>query len=328
MRHFSKRHVLGGAAALLMAMSVATPVSASPVTRFVSESGYQPVDAEAVWQQINDALRSDPDKLFQPGAELGPIPLSVFALDTLDPPLERTRYRVRYGVDWVMPPEGSAGGPVPVSYIEVARFNIGPAIRQDLVESLGKESVADAKAFGVGPNTSWRFVTQPIMGNRAMIMAAGRTEIDDQAARNEMCLGSPCMGLASVIDSAAPWSDMQPAQTKAGAPLVTDPQQVVAPAIAINQLLGEVDSIETDRPAGTPAQPDWSIEAVIESNLGQDLGIEAAYRWGNLLDDSIGTLWQRLATFGTGDDQPAVFRAEAFECNRGPAFAAPGEYCP
>ncbi|AWB34140.1 hypothetical protein DBV39_10970 [Orrella marina] len=311
-----------------MGMSVATSVSANPATRFVSESGYQPVDADTVWQQVNNALRAKADSLFQPGAELGPIPLSVVALDALEPALERTRYRVRYGINWVAPPEGSAGGPVPVSYVEVARFNIGPAIREGLIDSLGKENVANAEAFGVGPNTSWRFVTQPVMGNRAMIMSAGRTEIDDQAAQNEMCLGSPCMGVASVIDNAAPWSDMQPVETWPDTPLVTGSQQMVSPVIAINQLLGEVDSIETDSPAGAPAQPDWSIEAVIESNLGQDLGIEAAYRWGNLLDDSIGTLWQRLATFGMGGDQPAAFRAEAFECNRGPAFAAPGEYCP
>lgn len=334
MQQLSIKPLRLASAILAIATGAITPSLAhanSPAAQFVSESGYEAVNADTVWQEINNALRAQASSLFQPAAELGPIPLSVQALDALEPALERTRYRVRYGVDWVAPNEqtDSAGGqPVPVSYIEVTRFNLGPALREDLIKSLGQANVADEQAFGVGPHTSWRFVTRPIMGNRAMIVSAGRTEIDDKAARNEMCLGSPCLDIASVINGAAPWSEMQAVEPRPSSPLAGSPQLMTSPAAAINQLLGDVDSIEVDRPAGAPSRPDWSIEAVIESNLGQDIGTDAAYRWGNLLDDSIGTLWQRLSTIGMGAEQPTVFRAEAFECIRGPAFAAPGEFCP
>src|SRR5690606_20244501 len=155
---------------------------------FVNLAGYTPVDPDRAWQAVNAALAAHrAQSALAPAANLGPMAMAIFALETVEPPLERVRYRLRYGVRWVQQPP--AADPVPFSYIEVIRLNLGPAIRQELVQALGKENVADAAQFGLGPHVGWRFVTQPLMGNRAMIATAGRREFNEAAARDLQCLG-------------------------------------------------------------------------------------------------------------------------------------------
>jgi hypothetical protein len=319
------------AAALLAAFAAAaglvpSDACADPASVFVSEDGYTAVDADQVWDEINAALAPNPESVFRPAATIGPMPVALAALEASEPALDRVRYRLRYANAWV---DSSPGGvPHPVSYIEVLRFNLGPAMRQDLVDSLGSEVVADPGAFGVGPHVAWRLVTQPVMGNRAVVIAAGRMEIDGAGARDETCLGSPCLDTAPAIEAAAAWGELASADIEPDGPFPVPDSGVVAPAMAIELLLGEVDGIEADTPPGEPAIPDWAIEAVVEVNLAQDVGLDAAYRHGGLLDDSVAAIWQRLASFATGSPEPTVLRASAYECARGEDFAPPGGFCP
>ena len=307
---------------LLAALGAATVVPAfagvNAALRFVSEHDYVPVDEDGVWDRINAALPGDPDALFLPAAGLGPIPVALLALQSSEPALERVRYRLRYR----MADAGSATGDAPssYSYVEVVRFNLGPAIRQDLVDAIGEEAVAGAEEFGVGPHVAWRIVTRPVMGNRAIVVAAGRREIEASQAQVEACLGAPCADAVAVIETAVEWGDMVP---------VTDQSVGAGDAAveAVTLLLGEVDGSEMEPGAGSTGDPAWAIEAVVDVNLGQDEGVDAAYRQGGLMDDSVAALWQRLAIFGTGPE-PAAFRANAYECRRGGGFAAPGGLCP
>ena len=306
-------------AALLLAATVTNPAPAhaGSGTHFVSGDSYAPMDADAVWDRINASLPGDPDALFLPAAGLGPIPVALLALQSSEPALERVRYRLRYRMA-----DGSASGDAPssYSYVEVVRFNLGPAIRQDLVDAIGEEAVAGAEEFGVGPHVAWRIVTRPVMGNRAIVVAAGRREIEASQAQVEACLGAPCADAVAVIETAVEWGDMVP---------VTDQSVGAGDAAveAVTLLLGEVDGSEMEPGAGSTGDPAWAIEAVVDVNLGQDEGVDAAYRQGGLMDDSVAALWQRLAIFGTGPE-PAAFRANAYECRRGGGFAAPGGLCP
>lgn len=309
------------------AATVPSAVQAEPSSRFVGQDGYTAMDADRVWSELNDALAGDSrQSAMRPAGEIGPMPVAMLALQASEPGLERVRYRLRHGTDWVEPMAGRP--PQAVNYVEVVRFNLGPSIRQELVDASRGEAVGDAEAFGVGPHVGWRFVTNTVMGNRAIISAAGRMELDDAAARAETCLGAPCLSTASAIEAMAPWSDMEPASVTSGFQLVESGGGVLPAAQAIELLLGEIDGIETDGAPGAPAIPDLVIEAVVETNLGQDLGLDSAYRWGGLLDDSTAAIWQRLASFDMGGPEPAVFRASAYECRRGSEFAEPGEYCP
>ena len=307
-------------AALLLAATVTNPAPAhaGSGTHFVSGDSYAPMDADAVWDRINASLPGDPDALFLPAAGLGPIPVALLALQSSEPALERVRYRLRYR----MADAGSASGDAPssYSYVEVVRFNLGPAIRQDLVDAIGEEAVAGAEEFGVGPHVAWRIVTRPVMGNRAIVVAAGRREIEASQAQAEACLGAPCADAVAVIETAVEWGDMV---------AVTD-QSVGAgdaAAEAVTLLLGEVDGLEAEAGEGSPGDPAWTVEAVVDVNLGQDEGVDAAYRQGRLMDDSVAAIWQRLAVFGDGPE-PALFRASATECGRGGGVAPPGGLCP
>lgn len=294
---------------------------------FVSQDGFTPTDPDTTWQAVNAALAaSDTLSALSPAANLGPMPLAVFAVEAIEPALERTRYRLRYGVRWTQQPP--AADPVPFSYIEVIRFNLGPAIRQELVQVLGEENVADAGQFGTGPHLGWRFVTRPLMGNRAMIMAAGRREFTDAAARNKTCFQTPCITTASTIESAAPWSDPAPDNTHKASTARRDGMDPMSAAHAIQILLGPIDSLETPPPSPGQSHPEWLIEAVVERNLGQDDGLDAAYRHGGLMDDSVKAIWERRIAFPATTGNPPYFSARADECARGPAFAPPGQYCP
>lgn len=310
-------------------MTVLAPftVHADPSAQFVNEGGYAAVEPDRLWDEINKALsHASPQSAFLPAADIGPMPLAVIALDMSEHGLESVRYRIRYGTNWIDAPPSAA--PLPISYIEVVRFNLGPAIRHDLIGALGEEHVAGEEEFGVGPHVGWRLVTRPVMGNRAMIMAAGRMEMGMQAAQGEVCLGSPCLDARPSIETAAAWGEMEPVGAVSQGPWPDTSGNVVAPVTATNLLLGEIDNIETDMAPSEPKIPDWAIEAVIEVNLGQDEGLDAAYRWDGLLDDSVAAIWERLASFSTGSGEPAVFRASAYECARGPEFAPPGAFCP
>ena len=306
---------------LISAAAAALTASAEPTTRFVSEGAYAPVDADGLWDRINASLPSrDPGATFLPAAGLGPVAVALQALEASEPALGRVRYRVRQGTDWG---QSSAGGAWPLSYVEVVRFNLGPALRQGLIDSLGTDAVAAAEEFGLGPHVGWRIVTRPVMGNRAIVVAAGRMELGEQEAADESCFGSPCVAAAPLIDGVVAWSDM--AADPAGATGIT--ADISLPLAVAGLLLGESDSIESQAEPGAPAVPAWAIEAVVEVNLGQDEGVDAAYRQGGLMDDSVAALWQRLAIFGTGPE-PAAFRANAYECRRGGGFAPPGGLCP
>lgn len=313
--------------AAMMTGLVPHAVHADPHAQFVNESGYAAVDPDRLWDEINGALSpANPRSAFLPAADIGPIPLSVFALEISEQALERVRYRLRYATNWIEAEPG--GAPLPISYIEVVRFNLGPAIHQNLVDTLGRENVANASEFGVGPHAGWRLITRPVMGNRAMILAAGRMEMDAKVAQDEICFGAPCLDLGSPIEAAAAWGEMEPVSAVSENPWPVPSDNVVTLVVATDLLLGEIDSIESDMAPSDPQIPAWAVEAVIDVNLGQDEGLDAAYRWGGLLDDSVAAIWKRLASFSGIDGQPAVFGASAYECARGPEFAAPGEFCP
>ena len=312
------------AVSAVLAAGAPSIAHADPPAHFVSQDGFSAMDPDRVWNDVNAALPgSGAESVFLPAANTAPVPLALLALEAAEPALERVRYRLRYGTDWVeaMP----SGAPQPVSYIEVTRFNLGPAIRQQMVDSIGADAVAGAEEFGVGPHVAWRLVTQPVMGNRAMVVAAGRMELSEEAAHAETCFGDPCLDTIPGLESLVAWSEMEPANADiqgAGA------GGVLTPAQAVELLLGEVDSIESDAAPGEAAIADWAIEAVLEANLGQDAGLDGAYRWGGLLDDSVAAIWQRLVSFSMGAPEAEVMRASAYECARGPEFAEPGEYCP
>ncbi|GGA57154.1 hypothetical protein [Pelagibacterium lentulum] len=294
---------------------------------YVTQNGFEAVDPDKLWKKINAALApSDPDAtIFHPTADIGPVPMAMLAVASQGSGPDRVRYRISYGIAWIDAPPSAAA--LPLSFMEVQRFNVGPAIREDLVQSLGADAVAPIEEFGVGPHVAWRLVTQPVMGNRAIISAAGYAEISEDAASAALCFGRPCLSPNSVIEGDLPWSEMEEAPISLDVPFAVSANGVLTPFAAAEILLGDVEPEGPDGTNDGASIPEPVIEAVIEGNLGQDIGLEAAYRWGGLLDDSVAAIWERLASLGMMEDR-IIYRASTYECARGPDFPEPGQFCP
>ena len=297
---------------------------------YVTQDNFRAIDPDTLWVELNTALAPDghTESFFLPAASIGPMPLAMLALEVSEPPLQWTRYRLTYGVEWIEEPPRA--DPIAVSFIEVMRFNLGPATRQQLVETLGEDVVAPPSHFGLAPHSAWRLVTRPLMGNQALVIAAGFKSVSESDALAMRCLGSPCLSPHGSIDARVPWDTLSPEPIHHEAPYQVSEQGVVTPVAAVDTLLGAITleyTSEHKRPGEPPSVPSPVIEAVIERNLGQDLNLDAAYRWGGLLDDSIAAIWQRLVSF-PAEPKVSVLTATTYECGRGPDFPAPGQYCP
>jgi hypothetical protein len=298
-------------------------------TRFLE--GYEQQDTLDVFDQILATLTPvDPQpSAFYPTSEIRPLTMAVLALETAEGVRDRVRYRISYGIEQF--PDAASQVPFPVSFIQVDRFSLGSAIREDAIESYGQENVAPPEAFDVGPHVSWRLVTAPVMGTRADIVAAGRTELSDAQAQDMTCLGSPCLSPVMAVESAAPWGPEEET------PLDTDPVPfeveragLLTPAAAIDQLTSESDFAEAGQFRKIPEVPEPLLEVVIDINLAQDSVLDAGMRRDGLMDDSVAAIWRRLIVIPMGENAqtPTAYRAEAFECHRSERFPPAGGLCP
>lgn len=293
--------------------------------------GYESQDTLQVLDQILATL--DPEKsqasVFWPSARIRPMTMAVLALEAAEGVRDRVRYRITYGIEQY--PDGASGELYPVSFIQVDRFSLGSAIRQAALNSYESEHVGPPEAFDVGPHVSWRLVTRPVQGTRTDIMAAGRTELSDAQAQDMRCLKSPCLSTGMNIDGAAPWSVEQEAPLNGEpVPFQFARAGLLTPATAIDQLALESNLREMGRFRESPALPDPFLEAVIEIDLAQESVLDAAMRRGGMKDDSVAAIWRRLIVIPMGENAqtPTVYRAEAYECQRGPQFPPNGGLCP
>lgn len=292
--------------------------------------GYETRDTLQVFEQILETLeRVGPPSPFTASSEIRPLTTAVLALETAEGVRDRVRYRITYGIEQY--PDMASGVPYPVSFIQVDRFSLGSAIRQDVLNSYSGAHVGPPEAFDVGPHVSWRLVTRPVQGTASDILAAGRTELSDADAWGMTCLNSPCLSTGMNIDSAASWG--QEEET----PLNPDPVPfqvaragLLTPAAAIDQLTHESRFREAGRFREHPNLPDPFLEAVIEVNLAQDSVLVAAMRRSEMKDDSVAAIWRRLAIIPMGENAqtPTAYLAEAYECRRGPRFPPDGGLCP
>ncbi|AZU03609.1 hypothetical protein X907_1071 [Glycocaulis alkaliphilus] len=308
----------------LLANHATSPDDAT-IDGYVQSGGFDPVDADELADAINAALEGNDAarSALLPAASVDPLTMAVLALQLGEAPLERTRYRITHASVWFDASPGGARSAY--SFVEVTRFNLGPAVRRSLEEAYGEDNVAPPEAFGEGPHTAWRLVTRPLRGNRALIVAAGRRTLNEDDAGREQCLGQPCLSADPGIDDLARWSAMAQADTPQNWLQPVPADGPVPPASVAHLIFDAIAEPETDGAVPSVSfVPDPDIEAVIESGLGQDAGVDASYRQHGLLDDSVSAIWERAAVLAGG----VVFTATAYECARGPQFAEPGAFCP
>src|SRR5690625_34327 len=297
---------------------------------FTAAQGYEEIDDQAALDTINEKLTpARPDSVFLPSGDLDPFVMAVLMLELHEPALERVRYRLRYGMVLAEIDEGKA--PLPVSLIQLDRFNLGPAIREMVVKAVGGNHAAPAEEISDGPHTSWRLITRPIMGHSAMPLAISHQEISDEQAAAASCFGQSCTALTPVTDEAAEWRGENKTVTiPEGTSYEVIRNQVLSPAAATEILTADLTQGLMREPRESASDGKPFIEIVVETGLGQDSSLSAALHDNAMMDDSIKAYWELLQAMpGAQAGEIMTHGDTAYECRRGDAkFAPPASYCP
>ena len=305
------RNVSTALVAILCAASL--PVHADEVDDaikvFLDEHGFERHDAQVLDGKLLQLF--DQTGAMRPDGAASALEKALLLVEAMEPSLPRVRYMVRYGQ---MIQEET-----PVAFVSVERYNLGPAIRQMVAEDYGEENTAEPEEFGVGPHVAWRIVTMPLMGQTAALLEAARSEIGEAGAASADCAGRGCLSVDSPLDVVREWRETPIEVNVATAYPRTDASGMPTPAFVAAEL-----SIAAGLAQSDGGEPFWNgpehpeaargsapfLFVTIDSNLGQEVNVDAALGQTLLNDDAIAELWVRRAQFPDGEDSP-VYRFES-----------------
>lgn len=255
---------------------------------FMPGPGYAEVDVDALDGDAYYTTERFPhmgESVFSPDADLAAPVRALLLVESREGVLPHARYRVTYQLT------SAADNPYQTrSYVEVTRFNLGPAFRASLVDSVPAEHLAGPEEFGVGPDVSWRFEMLPRQGMTAGIDRASRKELSATEAAAMDCLGVPCNGLASAEGPQGVWTpqDMPSLPVKYRLSIDDSPN----PARVVEELLAVMGE-DAEQPTGFVAGSPRLVFVVSANADGQDLVTTALARNAVVFDDQIGTMWVR-----------------------------------
>lgn len=188
--------------ALPLGMSYPAAAEMQPVDQiadaYTGDQRYEIVDLEKrpLVERLDQSLLDV--GLARKDADVTALEKALLLVDLEEEPLSRVRYSVRVSMRVL--------GDVPVTFVQVDRYNLGPAVRADTIEAYGEENTADASSFGIGPHVGWRFVMQPTAKAAAILLSAGRREISEDEAVADSCFGRTCLSL-DPADDVKDWKD-------------------------------------------------------------------------------------------------------------------------
>jgi Ca-activated chloride channel family protein len=295
------------AALLLQAAGAAVlPDAASEVLQeradaFVHAAGFTEADPEALQEQLraDDRLWSDAaaSSVFLPDADLDPLAKAVLLVESQEVPLQHYRYLLTYLLRAASPDHPD----ITHSYVEVTRFNLGPARHAEVVSAAG-EHAAPAGEFGVGPDVSWRFVFHSIMGQRSDVFAASRHELTAGEAADRDCLGEPCLSLAEPVlpDGEFPNADTPAFDDSSVYASRVHEGGVALPVRVAAEMFSAVTSHGFEAAMDDSTEPQLTL--VISHNVsGQDENGFALLRQGRILDHAISEIWLQRSEVSGAD---------------------------
>lgn len=290
---------------------------------FTEAEGYAAMEADQTLNRLLDSLPQT-SSIFPPGNELNPLTKAILVLENEEGVADHARFAIRYGMEGRS--DGTGGPPVPYSFVEIDRYNLGAVFREAIAQSFGEARTPPPESFGAGAHVSYRMEFRPIQGRTADLVAISRRVIPDDEARATHCLTLPCLDVASAGEDAMPWREGEGPQTAFERPYEDIRNGVYTPAAMADLLMlangaarihdgalrwsgfEESESLQSGEPF---------LELVMDVNLAQDFGVEAVSWYGHLMDDSVAAIWQRAITFPSGEAGPQLFTERAFECARG-----------
>lgn len=288
-------HLLKAPLTALVLLTTATWATADWAERYVGAKGFTVVNADQLEGSRYYSAARFPNKgasAFHPDADL-PAPVrALLLLDSHEGALPHARYLINYQ------PTAEAATPDDTrAYVEVTRFNLGPAVRADLASSVPAEHLAPAKVFGTGPHVRWRFAMAPQRGMAAGLQGASRMQISEQQAASTDCLGQPCTRLPSAEGPQGKWKPQ--ALTKLAPVFARTTPQGAAPASVAEHLLNLLgEDAQRAVPFAANAQ---RLVLVVSANAGgQEQMTTGLARNALVFDDAVGMRWVRwLQVAGT-----------------------------
>ena len=276
------------------------------IPRFMQAPGYAARDVDAVEERLRAHFAKHQPRSITPGADVTPVEKALLLVDLMEPALPRTRTIVRYGLVHENP---AADRFTPYAFVTVERYNLGPALHQQLQREHGVGAVAAPKDFGVGPHVAWRFVSRPMMGSTASLLELARREIPPAEAARADCDGRPCLSLEHPLDELRRWREGAQAPGAFRSPYrESAPDGLSSAARAAAELLvaAGLAQVEPDLQgrnprlvAHEPERPEAArgsqpyLFVTLERNLAQDTGLDAVLHQRLLNDDAVREQWQR-----------------------------------
>ncbi|WP_366654869.1 hypothetical protein [Fodinicurvata sp. EGI_FJ10296] len=309
------------------------PILVDAAADFTDISGYQPIDTAGFSDPIHDGFEWDGTPPITPMGTISPQVMAILAVEAHEEPVERARYRLKLGL-------GGVGGHPPgrvtqMTFIQIDRFNLGPAIREELIETHGAEHAPPAGVFGDGPHVSYRFAMSPVQGTPASINSISRMEMPDAKAASVDCFDTSCLTTDTVIEDAVSWGNERDASIDFDQPYGVRRGGVISPAAAMDMLALQqgIASIHDGRLWPGQVEPRESVgfaepfvETIIEINLGQDEVVDAAIHDTHLMDHMTEAFWRRVVAVSMGPGQePLLVTAEVAEARTQPDMATSSE---
>lgn len=262
---------------------------------FVQAPGFVSVDPESLTDERYYSSANFPGEqtsVFLPDTVLDAISRSVLLLDAYEGQLPHVRYLIRYSMNVSADFHEALH-----DYVEITRLNLGPARRADVLEYVSAEHVAPPSEFGVGPHVTWRFAMAPVMGMRAGLNYASRTEVPAAQAQNMDCLGEPCLSLADAEGPGFSWNPVPPPELDR--PLYVDKSQLGSTRSVriVEELWESMMSNGMDPLPYRPDQPHFVFVVSVDV-VGQDASALGLAQQTMVLDGSIKEIWSRRTEAG------------------------------
>lgn len=266
---------------------------------FVGVAGFTkvaPSELQKGWYTPSRFPDRATDSIVRPDAGINAATKALMLLESQEPSLPHARYRVTYRLDNAPDFSGYAN-----AYVEVTRFNLGPARRADVANSTPVGvPMAPAEYFGVGPNVSWRFVMGWHQGGVADVVRASRRTLSLVQAKAMDCLGVPCPALENPQGPTGEWQQVTPPPVKPAAYL--GEVNGIATAARVSEMLYRHASAGQDQIEALATHAEKpQLSFVISMNVdGQDYSADGLLHQQLLLDDAISDIWTRRRDAGSG----------------------------
>lgn len=273
---------------------------------FVQATQYVEVDVDALTDDTYYSSRNFPgafgaqSSASLPDASLDAIARSVLLLDAREAPLLHARYRIRYSMN------GAPDFPeIQHDYVEVIRYNLGPALRDDIKQYVPANKLGGPAEFGIGPHVGWRFALSPVMGMQAGLLYASRTELTEAQARAADCLGERCLSLTEIQGPEYTWQPVVPPRFDKALYASQSDSSVARPARVIQELWATMSADGMDPLPYAPERP--AFEVVVSQNVaGQEAAVIALARQAVVMDHSLAEIWTQRVQIAGGAPEFSV----------------------